>query len=52
MAIAAVAGLASAIGAAAATLTFFGYGGLTAFAGYFAVGAGLSVLSRDKNRDE
>ena len=46
MAIAAVAGLASAIGAAAASLTFFGLSGLAAFAGYFAVGAGLSMVSR------
>ena len=48
MAISAVAGLAAAIGAAAVpgALAFFGATGLAAFAGYFAVGAGLSVLSR------
>ena len=48
MAISAVAGLVSAIGAAAAGLTVFG-SLATTFAGFayaFAVGAGLSVLSR------
>jgi hypothetical protein len=48
MAISAIAGLATAIGAAAlpGVLAFFGATGLTAFAGYFAVGAGLSMVSR------
>ncbi len=48
MAISAIAGLATAIGAAAlpGALAFFGATGLTAFAGYFAVGAGLSMVSR------
>lgn len=46
MAIAAVAGIASGLGAAAAGLTFFGLTGLAAFGGYFALGAGLSMLSR------
>ena len=46
MAIAAIAGLATGIGAAAASLTFFGLTGLAAFAGYFALGAGLSLISR------
>jgi len=51
MAIAAVAGLAAGVGAAAAAgglaaLTFFSLSGFAAFAGYFAVGAGLSMVSR------
>ena len=48
MAIAAVAGLASAIGASAAGFAFFSFaaGGFAAFAGYFALGAGLSMVSR------
>ena len=48
MAIAAVAGLASAVGASAAGLAFFSFaaGGFAAFAGYFALGAGLSMVSR------
>jgi len=48
MAVSAVAGLASAIGAAAAGLAFFTFEALTvgAFFGYFALGAGLSALSR------
>lgn len=49
MAIAAVAGLASAIGASAAGLAFFSLaaaGTFGAFAGYFAIGAGLSMVSR------
>ena len=46
MAIAAVAGLAAGIGAAAAGAAFFGATGFLAFAGYFAVGAGLSAVSR------
>ena len=48
MAIAAVAGLAAGIGASAAGFAFFSFaaGGFAAFAGYFAVGAGLSMVSR------
>ena len=48
MAIAAVAGLAAGIGASAAGFAFFSFaaGGFAAFAGYFALGAGLSMVSR------
>jgi hypothetical protein len=48
MAIAAVAGLAAGIGAAAAGAAFFSFaaGSFAAFAGYFALGAGLSMVSR------
>jgi|GEM_PF-1928961 len=46
MAIAAVAGLASAAGAAAASLSLFGLGALGSFAAAFAIGAGLSMVSR------
>lgn len=46
MAISALAGLATGLGAAAGALTFFGLTGFAAFAGYFALGAGLSMLSR------
>lgn len=46
MAVAAVAGLTSAIGAAAAKLTIFGLTGWLAAGAAFAIGAGLSVVSR------
>ena len=48
MAIAAVAGLAAGIGASAAGFAFFSFaaGSFAAFAGYFAVGATMSMLSR------
>lgn len=46
MAVSAIAGLAAGLGAAAGGLAFFGLTGLAAFAGYFAVGAGLSLISR------
>lgn len=48
MAISAVAGLAAGIGAAAAGAAFFSFaaGTFAAFVGYFALGAGLSMVSR------
>lgn len=46
MAVSAIAGLAAGVGAAAASLTFFNATGFLAFLGYFALGAGLSIVSR------